>query len=306
LEKVSARLDDPKVRGELSRLGIGFLATVLSLQVASDQGIRRAGGRGRVNEDGFPVLEYEAPKAFFLAQPAGLLAAYDERLQAPSESALYLKQHLQTQRLDATELAEMTVYHLTHGSLGERGLGKLLLEAWLADASADPRARWIRFQMEQGEGGFPAALEDLRYLLERDPTTRPEYLEAAADIQFRLYMNRQSVFSEANPNQALAHLEQLLRLMKTNRAVIYEKLAKVHARSGDWRTALRYLEEGAADASKNRDTAGAESLWLAAAQLAEEKNHPKRAVESVRSALAVNPKNHWAQQKLQQLLYGAR
>ena len=305
LGKAAARLDDPKIRHELSRVGIGSLATVLSLQVATDSGIRRAAGKGRVNEDGFPILEYEAPKAFFLGQPAGLLAAYDERLQPRADSALYLAQHVQARALAAEELKEMTLYHLAQGSLGQGGLSKRLLAVWLEHSPDDNQARWIRFQMEQGQGDSAAALEDLRYLLKADPI-RAEYLEAAAETQFRIYLNRRSVFGEASPDQAVDHLQRLLGVAKDNRAAIYQKLAQVHATAGDWGAALRYLEEGAADASKKGDGARAESLWLMAAQLAEEKNDAKKALQSVRAALALNPKSSLAQQKLEQLLSVAR
>ncbi|MGH7847466.1 MAG: hypothetical protein ACREQW_20160 [Candidatus Binatia bacterium] len=60
------------------------------------------------------------------------------------------------------------------------------------------------------------------------------------------------------------------------------------------------------DASKKGIGAQAESFWLMAAQLAEEKNDVKRALESARAAVALNPKNSSAQQKLEQLLSAAR
>jgi spermidine synthase len=63
---VSERFNLQPVREDLQRIEVANLPTLFSLQIASDSTVRKMAGRGRLNEDHYPILEYEAPKAFFL------------------------------------------------------------------------------------------------------------------------------------------------------------------------------------------------------------------------------------------------
>jgi spermidine synthase len=77
--RVSERFDLEQVREDLQRIEITSLPTLLSLQIASDATVRKMAGRGRLNEDYYPILEYEAPKAFFLGSVASVIRSHDER-----------------------------------------------------------------------------------------------------------------------------------------------------------------------------------------------------------------------------------
>jgi tetratricopeptide (TPR) repeat protein len=297
----TARLADRRVRAELGRLGIGSFATLLSLQVIADKGVRTVGGEGIVNEDGFPALEYAAPKAFFLGQASSLLAAYDERLLSPWESPLYLARYGQERALTTEDLKELTLYHLRQGPVVASSLAHRLLGAWLEHSPHDTQARWTRARLEQLQGNFSAAIEDLRFLLKTDPA-RLEYLEAAADAEWQVYLNRRSVVIHTSPNPALDALRRLLDLTKNKRAVVYQKMAQVYASAGDVAFALHYMEKGATEASANGDITGAERLWLATADLAEKAHDTEKAIRSVRRALSLNSHNDVAQGKLQQLV----
>jgi tetratricopeptide (TPR) repeat protein len=165
----------------------------------------------------------------------------------------------------------------------------------------DTQARWTRARLEQLQGNFSAAIEDLRFLLKTDPA-RLEYLEAAADAEWQVYLNRRSVVIHTSPNPALDALRRLLDLTKNKRAVVYQKMAQVYASAGDVAFALHYMEKGATEASANGDITGAERLWLATADLAEKAHDTEKAIRSVRRALSLNSHNDVAQGKLQQLV----
>jgi tetratricopeptide (TPR) repeat protein len=89
--------------------------------------------------------------------------------------------------------------------------------------------------------------------------------------------------------------------LKDKRAVVYQQTAQVYVGAGDMGAALCCLEKGAAEASDNGDFPGAQSLWLATADLAEEANDVEKAIRAARAALALNPQNTLAQGKLQEL-----
>jgi hypothetical protein len=107
-----------QVREDLQRIEIGSLPTLLSLQIASDTTIRKMGGRGRLNEDHYPVLEYEAPKAFFLGSVAYVIRSHDEREMPMQGNALYLTGYLNERQepLSREELKDFTTFHRAYGA----------------------------------------------------------------------------------------------------------------------------------------------------------------------------------------------
>jgi len=66
-------------RNDLSRIGIQSINALLARQLASQRTGFAITGDGPIQTDLFPVLEYEAPKAFYLGVSASILDQYDER-----------------------------------------------------------------------------------------------------------------------------------------------------------------------------------------------------------------------------------
>jgi len=116
-KRIQERFGRAEVREDLRRIEIETLSTILSLQVASDATVRRLAGKGRLNEDRFPLLEYAAPKAFFLGRASGLIQAYDEREVSANGSPLYLPGYLQTRTepFSRDELKDLAGFHRMHG-----------------------------------------------------------------------------------------------------------------------------------------------------------------------------------------------
>lgn len=69
----------PEVRKDLELIGLKTPESFWARQLASQRTGFAIPGAGPMQSDLFPVLEYEAPKAFFIGTTASLLAAYDER-----------------------------------------------------------------------------------------------------------------------------------------------------------------------------------------------------------------------------------
>lgn len=69
----------PQVRQDLARIGIMSPEIVLVRQLASQDTAHFIPGDGRLHSDFEPILDYEAPKAFYEGVPAYALFVFDER-----------------------------------------------------------------------------------------------------------------------------------------------------------------------------------------------------------------------------------
>lgn len=78
-EAYSAIFQRPEVRADLANIGIHSPAALFARQLASQQTAFAIAGDGPIQSDLFPLLEYEAPRAFFLGRNARMLGDFDER-----------------------------------------------------------------------------------------------------------------------------------------------------------------------------------------------------------------------------------
>ena len=69
----------PAAREDLASIGIHSVAQIGARQFASQRTAFAIAGDGPTQSDLFPVLEYEAPRAFFLGITARMIARFDER-----------------------------------------------------------------------------------------------------------------------------------------------------------------------------------------------------------------------------------
>jgi hypothetical protein len=67
------------VRADLNSLGLGTPEALLARQFASQRTAFAIAGPGPLQTDAFPILEYDAPQAFFVGRNATRLQSYDER-----------------------------------------------------------------------------------------------------------------------------------------------------------------------------------------------------------------------------------
>lgn len=86
----AAALARPGVREPLAAIGVEGLTGLLSLQAQHDALARELAGPGRLHEDGFPWLEFLAPRAFFLDRSSGLLDWADAMRRKDGEPELLL------------------------------------------------------------------------------------------------------------------------------------------------------------------------------------------------------------------------
>jgi hypothetical protein len=77
---LAARFADPGLKPRLQALGLSRPEAFWARQMASQQTAFAIAGPGPLQTDNFPLLEFEAPKAFFIGESTQVLERYDERL----------------------------------------------------------------------------------------------------------------------------------------------------------------------------------------------------------------------------------
>jgi spermidine synthase len=297
---VVERFNSEQVREDLQRIAIGSLPTLLSLQIASDATIRKIGGHGRLNEDHYPVLEYEAPKAFFLGSVANVIRSHDEREMPMQGKALYLMSYLNERQesLSRAELKDFTTFHRAYGA---NKILKAAVTEWIRRFPEDREALWALAQTQKAEGQLESAMATLMPLLQDEPDN-PDYLGMAADLELSLYVSQRSYLNHVSNERTLAFLERLLAVNVDDRARVYRKIAQVYAVDRDYVTSLRYLEQAAEyTAQGGKPSVAADVLWVEAAQTAIEMEEFGKAHDYLLKALAQNPLNPIARQLLGEL-----
>ncbi|MSU58862.1 MAG: hypothetical protein EXS35_11975 [Pedosphaera sp.] len=79
LESLRHSYENRLTREDLESVGLGTPEALLARLFASQRTASDIAGPGPIQTDGFPVLEYEAPVAFFIGKKAERIARFDER-----------------------------------------------------------------------------------------------------------------------------------------------------------------------------------------------------------------------------------
>jgi predicted membrane-bound spermidine synthase len=123
-------------RKDLGNIGLQSISALLARQFASQRTGFAITGRGPIQSDLFPVLEYEAPKAFYLAITASVLAQFDERTWqmeiAPAEKQTALA------KLDTDQLRRIFANYWTINTNLQTYLVWRLRNENLPGAAAEP------------------------------------------------------------------------------------------------------------------------------------------------------------------------
>jgi predicted membrane-bound spermidine synthase/tetratricopeptide (TPR) repeat protein len=297
--RMETAFEQKEVRDELGRIGVGTMATLLSLHMASDRTVRRMAGEGPLNSDLFPRLEYKAPKAFYLDVESELPQRHDERWHPRKEGAVLLPRYLKSRGrpLSASELKDMAQFHTNN----ESNIAKGIIVEWARRFPADREALWALARTERAEDKLESARVTMTKLLEIAPG-QPEYIEAAADIELQLYWEDQTYLTSVRPEKALAYYMRLLELGTDRRVQIRLKLARLYELVHDYRRSLDSLESAASDSIRDaKEGAETDAIWLAAAKIARKMGDIGLAVGYARSALKHNPENSGARVLLEEL-----
>lgn len=87
-------------KADLARLGLDTPEALLARQLASQSTAFAIVGEGPIQSDAFPILEYEAPRAFFMGISSHVLQAYDERTRQWENCPAFKRAALQSLSLE--------------------------------------------------------------------------------------------------------------------------------------------------------------------------------------------------------------
>lgn len=184
----------------------------------------------------FPILEYEAPKAFYLGQVAKLFTDEDERLHPSQNTEQYLREYISKRGkpLSTDEFSEMIEHHRKYGS---NTFVKALVYDWNKHYPEDETALWHLANIERVDGRVPSSLMRAEALLSKHPNN-PKYLVLAADLELTHHREASLSFSQKVPIKALEYLQRVLTIDGVRIESIREKIAEVYAASGQTKKAL--------------------------------------------------------------------
>ena len=108
LDRMEARFGLDPVRKFFFGIGIYDVFSLLSLQLASEDGFRKLVDDGPLHVDDLPLLEYRAPRAQFARSYAFFLTAFDERRRLAS-SSLLITDWLHNRKVGNNEVIDFTL-----------------------------------------------------------------------------------------------------------------------------------------------------------------------------------------------------
>ncbi len=100
----------PSVRADFRRIGIQQPGTIYTLQMMGDEPVRRYSDEGPLNTEDLPLLEYGAPRAFFVNRGVKGLEPLDQRLHGGDRSIALQRRWIDHPFTDA-ELDDAAAWH---------------------------------------------------------------------------------------------------------------------------------------------------------------------------------------------------
>jgi spermidine synthase len=167
--------------GDVQSLGITRLSTLLALEVLPDALVRQVAGKGALNRDRMPLLEYVAPRAFFAGANAELLADV-RNLEADG----YLQS---VADLSLDDYREMAAF-IQRADLLHYNQVLRLLAAWLARAPNDRAALQFLSRWMTARPNSPLLMPALVHAAaDVDPARQRDYAAALLRIVWSTRIN---------------------------------------------------------------------------------------------------------------------
>lgn len=104
------KIKTPSVKNDLKKININDLFTFLSCQQLSPEGFYSVSESELINREGHPLLEFLAPRAFYLGETAFSIYGFDEKLDTLS-NGLFIKDYAKTFPLTRDEILSAANLH---------------------------------------------------------------------------------------------------------------------------------------------------------------------------------------------------
>lgn len=234
LEAMQARFNEPSIRGDLARINLHTLPTILAREMISQQNALFVVSQdGPIHSDFFPQLEYLAQRGFFLNRVADQWLQFREDFSP--RSTTWLGAYLQKHPLNEEDFQAFLQDYQTH-RLPNPPQFRSLLHRWQADASrpAFPLHYWVTASER-----IPAAeiralrLAPLLPSLIEEAKSNPEPLRTYAADLMDTYRGQRSVFYVPPTSDLESALEQLIDTDPHHQRVYKLHLAEIAWDRGD-------------------------------------------------------------------------
>lgn len=292
LKAAAEEMAKPKVSQSLKRVGISSLATLLSLEMMTSPTLAEFSEATPTNTDNFPVLEYDAPRAFFLGKGVQSTADLDDRLRPHRWNGLLLKKWMDGRRgLSSQEFEEIIAYFERWRSANPL-FTQAVLQEWVS-AHPDRKEAWQAMaRMSGGQDSTQEiqAWERVARLIPEDPDS----CRALAQARAHRFLRGVSLVGARDPGPVLAALDQCRPSPQAPRDLLMETKGVFLSRIGRWEEAGHILRETALERlnrMNGKEAADIARLFSLAASAFRLGGQKEKALASAREALAADPGN---------------
>jgi spermidine synthase len=242
LRTMTEEIAKPKVGESLRRLGIHHLSTLFSLEMMSSQTLAEASEQAITNTDNFPVLEYDAPRAFFVGRGVRETVALDDRLRPGRWDSLLLKKWIDRKGpLTSLEFEEIVRYQERWGGANPHFL-RAVLQEWV---SSFPRQKEAWQAMARGSANDPTGEFQARGRAVSLAFDDFDSCRAHTQSLAHRFMSGVSLIRPQDADPVLKSLGRCLSLKDSAPDLIFETQGLVLAKIGRWREAGDLFQEAA-------------------------------------------------------------
>jgi spermidine synthase len=300
LKTMVEEIAKPRVGESLRRLGIHHLSTLFSLEMMNPQTLAEASEQGISNTDNFPVLEYDAPRAFFVGRGVRETVDLDDRLRPNRWNGLLLKKWIDRKGpLTSPEFEEIVRYQERWGGANPHFL-RAVLQQWI---TAFPRQKEAWQAMARGSandptGEFQARGRAASLALDDFDSCRTH----AQSLALR-FMSGVSLISPQDAEPVLKSLGRCLSLKGSTPDLVFETQGLVLSKIGRWKEAGELFQEAARQRlsrSPGKELSDIAHLHARAAHAYRMGGFRTQALAAAREALAHSPRHPWGRFELEQ------
>ncbi|MBI3585712.1 MAG: fused MFS/spermidine synthase, partial [Ignavibacteriales bacterium] len=228
-QKLQAKINTPSIKEDLNRIQIRDVPTLLSLQMLSEQAVTDYSDVGPLNTENLPLLEYWAPRAFFVNKGAAGIKKYDERTSFGG-TTLLLKQWLGEHKLSDEEIFNLGAFH-SGRVRGNNTVAYSMLSAYLEKHPKDVRGLKALLEVADRMGKMDQALLIRKRLVELEPKD-PELLQAYAWSKFQSERAVASSLLSFNVDESEKLLKKAIEIAADTAAFYHLKLGDVYYNIG--------------------------------------------------------------------------
>jgi len=235
LNESEKRMAQDKIKGDLSKLEVNDLFTLLNMQVTSADSLRSSiEVKGRVHSDYFPVLDYRAPVALYTHSVLRLSeVVLDERRNTLADGKLLLDTYLKDHKIDCDNLRNL-YRHFSKYKVNNKELLISLAVKWYREYPEDENAALA--YASHNIDSLENSIRLLEKLIVEDK--KLEYLDSYAATAVKKYnILRASFFPEAL-SDVLEKLEVCISLSEDKKAKFYYFAGRIYFDREDFKSAL--------------------------------------------------------------------